>query len=174
MISIVIGGSGSGKSEYAENLLKNHKGKKYYLATMKVYDDEGRKKVERHQRLRKDKGFITIEKTTDAGSATDEIEGENVAVLLECMSNLIANEMFQEDKMDSIEAVEGRVLSAIERLDAKTEHLVIVTNNVNEDGLEYDESTILYMRALSDINVKLSEMADTVTEVVVGIPLKLK
>ncbi len=44
MIHLVIGGSGSGKSEYAENLLEDSPGK-YYIATMQVYDAEGRKKL---------------------------------------------------------------------------------------------------------------------------------
>ena len=64
MIHLVIGGSGSGKSEYAENLLEDSPGK-YYIATMQVYDAEGRKKVARHQRLRAGKGFQTIEQTRD-------------------------------------------------------------------------------------------------------------
>ena len=44
MIHLVIGGSGSGKSEYAENLLEDSPGK-YYIATMQVYDAEGERKV---------------------------------------------------------------------------------------------------------------------------------
>lgn len=43
MITLVLGGSGSGKSAYAEHLLDG-KTNKYYIATMQVYDAEGRKK----------------------------------------------------------------------------------------------------------------------------------
>ena len=56
MIHLVIGGSGSGKSEYAENLLEDSQ-RKYYIATMQVYEEEGRKKVARHRRLRAGKVF---------------------------------------------------------------------------------------------------------------------
>ena len=72
MIHLVIGGSGSGKSEYAENLLEDSPGK-YYIATMQVYDAEGRKKVARHQRLRAGKGFQTIEQTRDIHKAAEII-----------------------------------------------------------------------------------------------------
>lgn len=51
MITLVLGGSGSGKSAYAEHLLDG-KTNKYYIATMQVYDAEGEKKVARHRRLR--------------------------------------------------------------------------------------------------------------------------
>lgn len=50
-------------------------------------------KVERHKKLRQGKGFITIESPKDVGRV--EKTGNNkLAVLLECVSNLTANEMF--------------------------------------------------------------------------------
>ena len=63
MIALVIGGSGSGKSAYAEQMAVKAagNGSLYYVATMQVYDEEGKKKVERHQKMRAGKGFLTIE-----------------------------------------------------------------------------------------------------------------
>ena len=66
MITLVLGGSGSGKSAYAEHLLDG-KTNKYYIATMQVYDAEGEKKVARHRRLRAGKGFVTMEQLRDIG-----------------------------------------------------------------------------------------------------------
>lgn len=59
MMVLIIGGSGSGKSAYAEEYIGRiaGKGNKYYLATMQFFDEEGKKKVARHQRLRKIKAF---------------------------------------------------------------------------------------------------------------------
>ena len=51
MIHLVTGGSGSGKSEYAENWLtgRNKKDGTYiYIATMQPYTEETMKKIERH------------------------------------------------------------------------------------------------------------------------------
>ena len=47
MMTLIIGGSGSGKSAFAEQYIVSAAGekKKYYIATMKVYDEEGRRKV---------------------------------------------------------------------------------------------------------------------------------
>ena len=44
MITLVTGGSGSGKSAYAEEILASCEGTKYYIATMQIYDAEGEKK----------------------------------------------------------------------------------------------------------------------------------
>ena len=65
MLILVTGGSGSGKSEYAENtavaLAEKEGLPLYYVATMKPYGEEGRRRVARHRRLRAGKGFETIE-----------------------------------------------------------------------------------------------------------------
>ena len=51
---------------------------------------------------------------------------------------------------------------------------MIVTNNVFEDGIRYDDTTMDYMRALGLINRELARMADRVVEVIVGIPVVIK
>ena len=63
MITLITGGSGSGKSAYAEKYIcyaSNEKGckEKYYIATMQVFDDEGQRKIDRHRRLRAEKALL--------------------------------------------------------------------------------------------------------------------
>ena len=66
MLAVVTGGSGSGKSEYAEGLaLQAEPGRKLYLATMMVWDEEGRQRVRRHRRMREGKQFRTEEVFSD-------------------------------------------------------------------------------------------------------------
>ena len=97
-IALITGGSGSGKSAFAENLvLKQPAENRYYLATMQVYGSEGRERVMRHRQLRHGKGFETLEYPTDVADCIGKIHQPTAAVvLLECMSNLVANEMFTE------------------------------------------------------------------------------
>lgn len=187
MIHLVTGGSGSGKSAYAEKLVtEQYKGNsKYYIATMQVYDEEGKARIERHRQMRSGKGFTTIEQPACIEEALTKIdkweEKQCVAVqkekqcvaLVECMSNLAANEIFQEEEIRPYAAVE-RILKGIKTLSKHLHGLVIVTNNVFEDGIEYDAGTQEYLKALGQINGGLASMADTVTEVVVGIPVPLK
>ena len=97
--------------------------------------------------------------------------GKRVA-LLECISNLTANEMFaQEEAKGEIQVVED-IISGIELLKENVSQLVVVSNN--EDGVAYDETTIKYIRAMGEINQRLAMLADQVVEVVVGIPLVIK
>lgn len=179
MVVLVIGGSGSGKSEYAEEyIITRFPGrKKYYIATMQVIDREGQAKIERHRKLRSGKGFLTIEQPVSIEQALSKMErlpeAENIA-LLECMSNLVANEMFSTKTPRPCEQVTERIMQGIRALDEGLKHLVIVTNNVFEDGILYDETTLEYMRAMGNVNERLAVMADRVIEVVAGIPVTIK
>lgn len=208
MITLITGGSGSGKSAYAEKYIyhaSSEKGykEKYYIATMQVFDDEGQRKIDRHRRLRAGKGFITIEQPRDIQNAVSKLQSENClktgrSALLECMSNLVANEMFPPADASGIQATEAekealddtenmkdyentqirrvskKVLKEVSILSENVAELVIVTNNVFEDGVSYDESTMNYIKAMGIVNRGLAAMAENVVEVVAGIPVTVK
>lgn len=184
MMILVIGGSGSGKSAYAEalamTLSQGENVKKYYLATMEVFDKEGQEKVDRHRRMRKGKGFLTIEQPVSIEKALEKIETREAIGLLECLSNLTANEMFSgkgdrpKEGKTSEEQIAEKVVKGIGRLQKKLAHLIVVSSNVFEDGNCYDKATMEYIQAMGRIHEKLGAMADQVTEVVVGIPVRIK
>lgn len=208
MITLITGGSGSGKSAYAEKYIchaSNEKGckEKYYIATMQVFDDEGQRKIDRHRRLRAGKGFITIEQPLDIQNAVSKLQSESSlktgrSALLECMSNLVANEMFSPVDASGIQAAEAekealddpenmkdyetaqisrvskKVLKEVSILSENVAELVIVTNNVFEDGVCYDESTMNYIKEMGIVNRGLAAMAERVVEVVAGIPVAVK
>lgn len=176
MLILVMGGSGSGKSAYAEKYIDMLAGntQKYYLATMQVFDEEGRRKVERHQKMRAGRGFQTIEQPVSVEAALQKMNTKKASGLLECMSNLVANEMFGGDGIRSGNEVFSKIIRGIEILEQELSCLLIVTNNVFEDGISYDEATMEYIRVLGAVNNRLADMADEVIEVVVGIPLTVK
>lgn len=97
--------------------------RRIYIATMYPFDEESKKRVKRHQAMRQGKGFDTLECYTGLVRAAIP---EGSTVLLECMSNLVANEMFQENGAheNTVEAVIG----GVEFLQNQTQNLVIVTN----------------------------------------------
>ena len=172
MFITVTGGSGSGKSAFAEEqILKFPPGNRIYIATMMCFDEESRKRVARHRQMRKDKQFETLECYTDLEHAAIPYGS---TVLLECMSNLAANEMFDTEEPAGSEQVAEKIVTQIGVLAQETEELVIVTNNVFEDGIVYDASTMEYLRALGSINVRLAERSDVVVEVIAGIPVARK
>ena len=51
---------------------------------------------------------------------------------------------------------------------------MIVTNEIFSDGIDYDPETIRYQNYLGEINRKIASLADQVTEVVYGIPVRVK
>lgn len=165
MIVLVTGGSGSGKSTWAEKLVAAMPEKKrIYIATMQVYDEESVRRVARHRAQRADKGFRTIECEKDLAAA--DIPNGSV-VLLEDLVNLMANEMFDGGDVQ-------RIIPALRELSMRCTHLVMVTNDVFSDGIAYEASTQEYLRQLADINRQAAELADHVVEVVYSIPVAVK
>lgn len=181
MIHLITGGSGSGKSAFAETcVMQTGASERFYIATMKVWGEEGRRRVEKHRKMRQGKGFVTIECETDLKSLclrdyrkkSNPRLNSSTSVLLECMSNLTANEMFEKGGMRA--EICERILDGVQSLADQTDHLVIVTNEIFSDGCDYDEDTVRYIDLLAEINRKLAGIADEVTEVVFGIPVCLK
>ena len=88
MLELVTGGSGSGKSAYAESRIceYNRQDPKplFYIATMYPYGEETEKKIERHRMLRKGKGFETLEWYTGLKLHLEEESLQGSDVLLEC------------------------------------------------------------------------------------------
>ena len=162
---LVLGGSACGKSEYAERIVQSFPSPRFYIATMQPYGDEGRERVQKHRAMREGKGFTTIERYKDLLGL---ILPQRGTVLLECIGNLTANEMFSADcEKDSTDAVIG----GITHLKNQCENLIIVTNETGSDGNIYDEATERYINALGRINAALVLFSDCVYEVVAGIPV---
>ena len=211
MTILVIGTPDSGKSEKAEGLALelSGNGKKIYLATMIPYGAEGEKRIEKHRKLRDGKGFITVEKTHNVADIIDEtgfieikrsedkskdknegpyrVEASDVTVLLECVSNLCANEMF--DKTDeraneraderanertdeiiglSAEQAVKKIISDILKLRDCVKNLVIVTNEFAPEE-SFDEETLNYIKAVSSINEGLRRHVDKIYEKIKGV-----
>ncbi|HAN43877.1 MAG TPA: cobalamin biosynthesis protein [Ruminococcaceae bacterium] len=171
MLSLIIGGSASGKSEYAESLAVSYNTKYlYYIATMQPYGDkETTEKINRHKAMRHKKGFITIECYTQLSSVAVE---SNSTVLLECIGNLAANEMFSPQGAQKNAANE--IISGIKSLLRQCQNLIIVSNDVFADGICYGEGTNEYIKTVADINSFAAQLADNVAEVVCGIPIAIK
>ena len=166
MLTLVIGGSASGKSEYAERHVLKLPGERVYVATMQAFDEESVKRIEKHRRNRAGRGFSTLEQYTDLASAEFP---ENTNVLLECMSNLMANERYSPEG-HGVDAV----LEGVEATLQKVPNFTIVTNEVFSGGTDYDEETLNYMKDLADVNRYIASRADLVVEVVAGVPNVLK
>lgn len=167
MLTVITGGSASGKSAYAEELVLSYgAAARIYVATMYPFDEESEKRIARHQKMRQGKGFQTLECYTRLEKLSVP---SNACVLLECMSNLVANEMFQEGGAgdQTVEAVMG----GIRLLEQQAYRLCVVTNEIFSDCQPYDPETQRYQKYLGEINCRMAQMAQQVVEVVYGIGL---
>ena len=133
---------------------------------MQAFDEESHRRIRRHRHMRAGKGFETIERYTEL----DELLiPKDCVVLLECMSNLVANEMFREGGFRP--EVAEKITEGVKNLLSQAKHVVIVTNEIFSDGILYEEESEQYKKELGQINQKLAEMAEEVVEVVYGIPV---
>jgi len=93
-------------------------------------------------------------------------------VLLECVSNLTANEMYSKKGRGN--QISHVLYEGIKGQGEKVANLIIVGNNVFEDGMDYDASTQEYMKEMAILQNALAHFADEVVEVVCGIPVITK
>ena len=167
MLTLITGGCKCGKSSIAEDILSDFSGRKIYIATMEPYCDEAHKAIERHRKMRLGKGFETIEKYTDIQDVTVP---NGCGILLECACNLMANEMFSKGGKSPAQ----KIMSGISKLSDRAERFIIVTNQVGDDGIEYPDETMEYIRQMGLLNAAIAQAADVVIEAVYGVPVYLK
>lgn len=166
MLTLVIGGAGSGKSAFAEAHVCRLPGKKIYLATMLPHGAEAEARINKHRLQRAGRGFETLERGLALEHAALPPGGN---ILLEDLSNWLANELF-EPSGGGLEAVRR----GLRHLMDHSGNLTVVTNEVFSGGAEYGEESLRYLRALADLNRELAARADLAVEIVCGLPNVLK
>ena len=165
---LITGGVRNGKSSFGESLFTG--GKLCYIATMyrNPKDEETTARIARHREQRAGRGFDTLERLTDLAALP--LAGYDGA-LLECLPNLLANEMFMTEDGSN---AENAAMAGLDALLAAVPKVVVITNDVFSDGIEYAKETMQYMDSLARLNNALASRADEVYELVCGIPLRLK
>ena len=171
MLILVTGGAASGKSAHAERLVcEAAPSSQLYLATMQPFGAAAQARIARHRALRQGKGFETVERPLGLQSLT--LARQYDGILLEDLGNLLANEIFAPDGAG--DAAFGSILAGIAHLQDCCETLVVVTDEIFFDGLDYPPETARYIRDLAALNRALGAQADAVYESVCGILLPLK
>ena len=169
MLTLVLGGAASGKSEYAETLVLRSALPRYYLATMQVWDAECAARVEKHRKMRAAKQFETLECPLHLEAVRLPRRG---TALLEDLGNLTANELYGPAGAGD-DAAE-RILQGLDALAAQCENLIVVSNEVFSGGADYAGDTNRYLLALARVNNALAARADAVVRVMCGIPVYYK
>ncbi|WP_338549309.1 bifunctional adenosylcobinamide kinase/adenosylcobinamide-phosphate guanylyltransferase [Roseovarius phycicola] len=165
-LSLVIGGAASGKSAFAEGLVKGTGRNLVYLATAQAHDAEMRAKLRKHKEQRGE-GWRTIEEPLDIGRTLATISGDN-AVLLDCLTMWLSNQMLAENPLDEAEA---ELMAGLALCPAP---LVIVTNEVGQSVVPENALARQFREAQGRLNQKIAAKADLVVNVVAGLPQVLK
>ena len=147
MLTLVIGGSASGKSAFAERLAVQSGLPRFYVATMRVWDAESERRVARHRDMRREKQFDTLECPIGLDRLILPARG---TALLEDMGNLVANELYDADGAGR-DAAETAV-RGVERLHRQCAHLIVVSNEVFRGGADYAGDTARYLLELARVD----------------------
>ncbi|MCR4963871.1 MAG: bifunctional adenosylcobinamide kinase/adenosylcobinamide-phosphate guanylyltransferase [Firmicutes bacterium] len=166
MLILIKGANSSGKSLYAEKLASRiRQGDLYYVATMNPYGEEGQARIAKHRKQRQGLGFRTVEKLYDI----DQIAvTPDSLVLLEDVSNLLANILFREQPGDWQNAF-GEIMA----LSEKCRHFIVVTiDELSEEG--FSGETKGYIQDLNRLNRRLQDCAAMVVQMKNGEPCIIK
>jgi adenosylcobinamide kinase/adenosylcobinamide-phosphate guanylyltransferase len=171
MITLIIGGTRSGKSRHALNLASAAPGNaKAYIATAQALDEEMTDRIRRHKDERSE-DWVTFEEPFGLGSLLREVCSHFDQILVDCLTVWLSNKLLNEPEL-----VEGSIDGLVQALletHRKTQYFV-VTNEVGL-GIVPENALARKFRDLAGLlNQKVAEVADHVYLVSAGIPIKIK
>lgn len=179
-IILVTGGSRSGKSEYAEEILKDTDDV-LYIATAIVTDDEMRKRIDKHIE-RRNKKWSTYEGYENLHNVIKTCKEKNI--LLDCVTIMITNLMFKKEvdfdkiTMDQVEEIQNNIKKEFEKfiISAKenNKNLIMVTNEVGSGLIPEYRLSRIYRDITGYINQCIAKLCDEVYFISCGLPIKLK
>lgn len=180
---MVTGGARSGKSSYAEKLCIDNKDKVAYIATSIAFDEGMKDRIKKHRESRP-KEWKTYEIYKDIYKSIDEISKYNNTVLLDCVTLLVNNLMFEFDldwdncsreEIDNIEQyIQNQVEKLIEEIRKTDLYFVFVTNELGMGVIPANRLSRIYTDIAGRINQKIASLSDEVYMLISGIPLKIK
>ena len=177
MISIVTGGARSGKSEFAESLIK---GDAIYIATAENYDDEMDLRIKKHVKRRNESGIKW--RTVECLKNFDGLSGEEKYVLFDSLGVFVSNIMFSKTADDlSDKSIEETILVVRKELEKlldwareNDKELVIVTDEVGMSIIPESKVARVYRDLIGTINKEVAAKCDTAYFVCMGIEVRLK
>ncbi|MDD7731897.1 MAG: bifunctional adenosylcobinamide kinase/adenosylcobinamide-phosphate guanylyltransferase [Ezakiella sp.] len=177
MISIVTGGARSGKSEFAESLIK---GDAIYIATAENFDDEMDLRIKKHVKRREESSINW--RTVECLKKFDGLSGDEKYVLFDSLGVFISNIMFSKTADDlSDESIEETILEVRKELEhlldwarENDKELVIVTDEVGMSIIPESKVARVYRDLIGTINKEVAAKCDRAYLVCMGIEVRLK
>ena len=166
-IHLITGGERSGKSTYAESEALRLSESPVYLATARVWDEEFRQRILRHQE-RRGPEWTNIEE--DIRPSKHDFTGR--VVLIDCITLWATNYFFdmQQDVDQALEALKKEFDTLVQQ-DAI---FIFVTNELGMGGMSESRTQRLFTQLQGWMNQHVAARADRVTLMVSGLPLTVK
>lgn len=165
-IILITGGQRSGKSEYAERLALSLSPHPVYMATAHVWDEEFRRRVEKHQE-RRGPEWENIEEEREL--SRHDLTGR--VVLIDCLTLWATNYFFELKEVDKTLVA---LKAEFDRLAAQEATLIVVTNEIGSGGVSENAVQRRFTDLLGWMNQYVARRADEVVWMVSGIPVKIK
>ena len=166
-IILITGGSRSGKSSYAEQMALALSPEPVYVATARIWDEEFRERVRRHQ-ARRGPQWTNIEEEKQL--SRHDLTGS--VVLVDCLT-LWATNFFFDLGSDVDRALEA-VKAEFDRFTAQDATFLVVTNEIGMGGTSDNEIQRKFTDLQGWMNQYVASRADEVILMVSGIPVKIK
>lgn len=168
-VVLVLGGTRSGKSRYAEQLAERWWPRPLYLATTEVFDAELADRVKQH-RQRRGAHWGCVEAPVDIASVIRSPEPARDGLLLDCATVWLSNVIFKEGEAE----LPRRRRDLLDALARPAGDVIIVSNEVGM-GIVPESALGRHFRDLQGtLNQDLAAIAGTVVFVIAGQPLTLK
>lgn len=165
MITLITGGVKSGKSSFALKLSENFK-KKAFIATGVAFDEEMKKRIEKHKQERV--GFDTFEEPVEIYKVIESLNQKYEVAILDCLTTYLGNIFYYEK---DIENYTKKLIDSLKRVNY---NLIIVTNEVGWGIIPENKLSRKYVDSLGLLNKKVASLSDNVYLMVSGIGVKIK
>ncbi len=167
MITFVIGGNKSGKSDFAMRLLEAAPGPALFLATGKARDLSFRDQIASH-RERRDPALPVVEVGWDLPRALLEAKDEYKTMLVDSLDFWLY--VCSQEGRDH-ELVEA-LLSVLRH--CRDQHIILVSCEIGFSPLPGSSEARAFLKKLGRLNQAVAALADEAHLVVAGLPLALK
>ncbi len=166
-IILITGGQRSGKSSFAEQKALSLSSHPVYMATARVWDDEFRLRVERHQ---KNRGLQWTNIEEEKELSKHVLDGR--VVVVDCITLWCTNFFF--DLNSDVQASLAAVKSEFDKLVAQEATFLFVTNEIGLGGVSENQLQRRFTDLQGWANQYIASFADEVYLMVSGIPVKIK
>jgi adenosylcobinamide kinase/adenosylcobinamide-phosphate guanylyltransferase len=167
MINYITGGERSGKSRYGEELALKLSPNPVYLATARIWDDDFKKRVERHKHDRDERWEnLEEEKFISRFNLTGRI------ILLDCITLWLTN-FYADNNYDAGKSL-AEAKAEFDKFINQQAEFIIISNELGMSLHAETPSGRKFVEMQGLMNQYIASKADSAILMVSGLPLKLK